>query len=318
MIGKLEIGKAGGPQYNVARAIKSFLDQMAEKNIILGAAVIKELMQNADDARATEISVILDERVIPEAFEKDFRQLLQPALLIHNNAPFQYEYEKKDGSRGDFDALCDVASGHKRAQAVSAGRFGIGFNSVYFLTDTPVIFSRREVHIFDPTHQFIVGNNGWRFTLDEFPSSASSAGPIKNALDWALPKQALRSDKAFGEISVENVDYMHVLLRLPLRLSGEGVQLLRSDSFSTSEDKHLLVKNMADEAARAILFLKSLERVKFEVLGEDGIETIEDIEITPNPVEFRDFLACVEAQGLKHILGPLNYTMAQLSLRIFH
>ena len=50
----LEIGRAGGQQYDVAKAIRSSLQQMAEGNIDFGAAVIKELLQNADDAKATK------------------------------------------------------------------------------------------------------------------------------------------------------------------------------------------------------------------------------------------------------------------------
>ena len=295
---KIDIGEPGGPQYDVARAIKSFLDQMAEKNIILGAAVIKELMQNADDAEATELSVLLDERPIPEGFKPEFKRLLQPALLIRNDAPFQDKHEKKDGSQGDFYALCDLASGHKRAQSVSAGRFGIGFNSVYFFTDTPIIFSRREVHIFDPTHR-IFDENGWKFSLDKFRSGVSSAGPIKDVLNWALPKLALNFGQAFGEIAIENTDYQQALLRLPLRLSGEGDQPLRSDSFPTHSDRLCLLKNMAEQAARAILFLKYLERIKFGVLNEEGVKILQNIEITPNPDEFRGFVNDVREEALE-------------------
>jgi hypothetical protein len=56
------IGQKGGQQYNVARAIQTFLGQMAEGGISIGSAVIKEMLQNADDAGATDVHVILDER----------------------------------------------------------------------------------------------------------------------------------------------------------------------------------------------------------------------------------------------------------------
>jgi hypothetical protein len=69
---KPDIGEAKGPQYDVARAIKSFLGQMAEGGIKLGAAVIKELMQNADDAGAKEMSVFLDERPVPPRFDDNY------------------------------------------------------------------------------------------------------------------------------------------------------------------------------------------------------------------------------------------------------
>jgi len=59
------IGTSAGQQYDVARAIQAFLGQMAEGGIGVAAAVIKELWHNADDAGATEISVVLDERTPP-------------------------------------------------------------------------------------------------------------------------------------------------------------------------------------------------------------------------------------------------------------
>jgi hypothetical protein len=67
-----EVGHAKGPQYDIARAIQSFLRQMAERGIPLGYAVIKELMQNADDAHATELIVLLDERIPSEDFKDTY------------------------------------------------------------------------------------------------------------------------------------------------------------------------------------------------------------------------------------------------------
>ena len=60
-----EIGEKGGQEYDVARAIKGFLQQMAEGRSQLGPTVVKELMQNADDAGADSMSFILDERKPP-------------------------------------------------------------------------------------------------------------------------------------------------------------------------------------------------------------------------------------------------------------
>jgi len=131
MLERPSIGEKSGQVYDVARAIRSFLQQMAEGGTRLAQAVIKELIQNADDAGADFMSVILDERLPPSETPPEYKSLYSPALIVRNNAPF------KDL---DFKAICDVAGGHKRAQATAAGRFGIGFNSVYFVTDTPVIF----------------------------------------------------------------------------------------------------------------------------------------------------------------------------------
>jgi sacsin len=197
------VGRAGGQKYDVAKAIRTFLEQMAGgAGFSFGDAVIKELIQNADDAGATELVVALDEREgsdLPIECRDAYGPLLEPALLIRNDAPFRIAGEVPAGDQDDFTAICEVAGGHKRFNPTAAGRFGIGFNTVYFLTDTPVLFSRREVHLFD-LRRLMFADDGWRFSLDDFPATASNAGPIKTVLEWALPKAVL-GDSAFQEIA---------------------------------------------------------------------------------------------------------------------
>ena len=174
MASKPDIGHEGGQQYPIVKSIKTFLGQMAEGGAQPASSVLKELLQNADDAGATEVSIVLDERLPPTIFSDQYEQLCCPAIIVRNNAPFRVKAEVPDGDQDDFTAIRDVASGHKRADTVAAGRFGIGFNSVYFLTDTPIIFSRREVHVFDLLHR-VFEDNGWIFDLSDFPADAQSS-----------------------------------------------------------------------------------------------------------------------------------------------
>lgn len=60
-----EIGQKGGQEYPVLKSIQSFLKQMAKGGARPAPTVLKELLQNADDAGATEFAIILDERDIP-------------------------------------------------------------------------------------------------------------------------------------------------------------------------------------------------------------------------------------------------------------
>ena len=86
------VGQPGGQWYDVARAIRTFLEQMAGGGgFSFGGAVIKELIQNADDAGATELVVALDERNgedVPRDCT-DYAPLFEPALLIRNDARFR-------------------------------------------------------------------------------------------------------------------------------------------------------------------------------------------------------------------------------------
>ena len=84
-----------------------------------------ELIQNADDAKndAGELSAT---RIIFD--------IRDDALVVSNDAVFRYK---------DFDRMRNVASGSKRNEAgdPTTGVFGVGFISVYQVTDRPEIYS---------------------------------------------------------------------------------------------------------------------------------------------------------------------------------
>ena len=285
------VGSPGGQRYDVARAIRTFLEQMAGGGGgSFGGAVIKELIQNADDAGASELVVALDERNgegLPPECRGEYGPLLDPALLIRNDARFRVVGEVSEGDQDDFTAICEVAGGHKRFNPTAAGRFGIGFNSVYFLTDTPVLFSRREVHVFD-LRRLMFPEDGWRFPLDDFPADASGAGPIKTVLEWALPKVILGKG-SFQQLAAERQDYRHTIFRLPLRrtLSTGTVEhrgpVFPSASFPNEADRYELLQEMCEEARRSLLFLKSLRRVTFGELIEKRFDEWACVEATRRP-----------------------------------
>jgi hypothetical protein len=129
---------------------------------------------------------------------------------VRNNAHFKLPADVGLLDQDDFSSIRYVAGGHKRAQSTATGRFGLGFNSVYVLTDTPIVFSRREAHIFDLLHK-VFAADGWRFPLDDFPAaSGSRAGEAKAVLDWCLPVAVL-GGHSFGQIAVDRRDYKNNL-----------------------------------------------------------------------------------------------------------
>lgn len=299
MIASPPIGSVGGQRYDIARAIRTFLAQMgAEQGFRCGAAVIKELLQNADDADASELRVILDERIPPKDFPEEYKSLLGPALLVCNDSPFR---KGENAESDDFRALCDVAGGHKLVRATAAGRFGIGFNSVYFLTDTPIIFSRREVHIFDLLH-YISQENGWKFPLEDFPAHVSTAGPIKQVLDRALPKSVIGVG-SFGEIAQNGADYQHTVFRLPLRLRPVEGERLAEETFPTIESRRLLLKDICLQAAQSLLFLKSVRDFSISSLTESGLELLATANISPNPIDFERFRKSIDEEATSYTPG---------------
>jgi hypothetical protein len=292
-----DIGEEGGQRFDVRKAIQNALDQMASGAARVAPAVIKELLQNADDAEATLVSVVLDERLPPEGVPAELRPLCEPALVVRNNQPFQPD---------DFEAITEVASGHKWQKATAAGRFGIGFNSVYFLTDVPVIFSRREVHIFDLLHRVLEKRNGWRFSLDDFKSAApSSVGVVKSALEWMLPKAVLAGDRTFGEVALNPAAlYEQAVFRLPLRETPEEQPSLFADRFRDASHRARLLAEVIEQAARSVLFLKHVNTITFEILRDEGLEEVGHIDISPAPHNFKSFLDEVKVQTTSVEHGP--------------
>lgn len=324
------VGRPGGQRYDVARAIRTFLEQMAGGGgFSFGGAVIKELIQNADDAGASELVVALDERngeELPRECRGEYGPLLEPALLIRNDARFRVVGEVLAEDQDDFTAICEVAGGHKRFNPTAAGRFGIGFNSVYFLTDTPVLFSRREVHVFD-LRRLMFPDDGWRFSLDDFPAVASGAGPIKTVLEWVLPKAILR-EGSFQELAAEGRDYRHTIFRLPLRQTllstGTGEQrgpVFPSASFPNEVNRHELLREMCEEARRSLIFLKSLRRVTFGGIVEKRFEEWACVEATRRPsteLELEQFVNNVRGMrdGSGHARREECSFICDVSLRV--
>lgn len=87
------------------------------------ATLAYELIQNADD--------VLDENGRPAATRITF-DVCDDALIVENDGVFLER---------DFERMAKIASGGKREEAGTTGAFGIGFISVYQVTDSPEILS---------------------------------------------------------------------------------------------------------------------------------------------------------------------------------
>ena len=110
-----------------------------------GFAVPKELVQNADDAGATEVKFLYDERENEDAqtclIDESMRECQGPALWVYNDAVFTDD---------DFENITKLSGATKESQTEKIGSFGLGFNAVYNLTDVPSFISRHNIVIFDP------------------------------------------------------------------------------------------------------------------------------------------------------------------------
>lgn len=87
---------------------------------------MRELLQNADDAGARTVRLVLDEREhgVTSVLAPSLAPFQGAALLCYNDARF---------SEADFVSISRIGDSGKRDLAGKTGRFGIGFNSVYHI-----------------------------------------------------------------------------------------------------------------------------------------------------------------------------------------
>ena len=90
----------------------------------------QELIQNADDARATKVGFLIDWRDDhpkdrSEVMFDNFEQYQGPALFAWNDAVFEKE---------DWKSLGKINQSSKEEDVHKVGRFGLGFQSVFHIT----------------------------------------------------------------------------------------------------------------------------------------------------------------------------------------
>ena len=89
------------------------------------AHFVYELLQNADDANATEVTIILK----PDR------------LLFKHNGTKHFDITSEDDERvGDINSITGIGNSSKENTQNKIGKFGVGFKAVFQYTDTPEIY----------------------------------------------------------------------------------------------------------------------------------------------------------------------------------
>ncbi|KAK3735703.1 hypothetical protein QZH41_001319 [Actinostola sp. cb2023] len=137
---ELDMGESFGQSESLLDRLKGLLEGYTD-----GLSVPKELIQNADDAGATEVRFLYDERTNDDAMthllDEGMKECQGPALWSYNDAVF---------TNDDFQNIVKLNAATKEEDTGKIGRFGLGFNSVYNLTDVPSFVSRESIVILDP------------------------------------------------------------------------------------------------------------------------------------------------------------------------
>ena len=222
-----------------------------------GLTIIKEMIQNADDAEATEVNILYDNRThsTEKLLFKGMADSHGPALIVHNNSTFKKE---------DFENIMKLAGATKENQPLKIGKFGVGFCSVYHITDVPSFVSGEWLYIFDPTLKYLKGvvrnenKPGKRVKYQsKFLAQSQQMGPYENIFQFTSSK-----------------NYDGTIFRLPFRKETSEIS-------STKYNEHLVQKlkdDLKENGSKLLIFLQNVKRITFRSL--DGDDLVIDISIT--------------------------------------
>ncbi|KAI5106775.1 sacsin [Silurus meridionalis] len=244
--------------------IKNIIEAYPSKKDIL-----KELLQNADDAEATEIHFVWDKRKhgTKKLFGEKWEMLQGPALCVYNNKIFSNE---------DLIGIQQLGEGGKHGTLGRTGKYGLGFNSVYQLTDCPCILTGDEyLCISDPNLKYVETGTrespGCMYSMNEDLKMS-----FRDVYNTFLPENfPLRTGTMF---------------RLPLRTEAMAAQSEISINAVQENEMMELFKALQTDSEELILFLKHITKIHFHEINKDGIKSNFLIEkkITEDTMEQRE------------------------------
>ena len=255
---ELDFGEEFGQEEKLTRRLSRLLEDYSD-----GFAVPKELVQNADDAGATEVRFLYDERTNQDAMtcliDEEMKHCQGPALWAYNDAEFRDE---------DFKNITKLNGATKEQETEKIGKFGLGFNAVYNLTDVPMFLSRNYFVIFDP-HKFYLGKAirnkskpGIKINLNKntkrLRSLSNQFKPFNGIFDCDL------------HLNKDDYSYPGTLFRFPLRTREQAIKSEIKQLHYDNEQMKELLKLFASGAKTLLLFTQNVVRVSIYHLPKDS------------------------------------------------
>ena len=241
-----------GPHQSITGRIKEALEDYDQD-----IDVFKELIQNAEDAGASEIKFVIDWRNHPTEYllTSEMAAWQGPALLVYNNAVFSDE---------DFINICEIAGASKKIDPTKIGRFGVGFCSVYHITDVPSFVSRNFYTVFDPNSLYLGERidptnpgvkidfiNNKKENLEEFKDQFS---PYSDLFDCKI---------------LQGNSFNATLFRFPFRTEQTASKSKICNESYGDERINNIVKKFFDEAKKMLTFLSNLKSVSLSEIKQD-------------------------------------------------
>ena len=252
-----------GPNESITHRIKGLVEDYGDS-----IDVFKELIQNADDAGATEVKFLIDWRThnTGKLLTKGMAKWQGPALFAFNNEVFSDE---------DLQNICKVAGATKKLDHTKIGRFGVGFCATYHLTDVPSFITRRWLQVFDPHLKYLgerVQPNKPGMQIDFVKQREG----LKNYFsDQVAPYQGVFGCNMFG---TDQTGFNGTLFRFPFRQQGI-VSDISSEVFTEgSKTVCSLKKSLFQTADTLLLFLQNVNQVElFECRSGDSLDKMQKV-----------------------------------------
>ena len=217
----------------------------------LNYEILKELIQNADDAGATEIHFVSDSRHHSNTavFSPSWKPLQGPALCVYNNRPF---------TEADLEGIQKLGQGSKVHDPSKTGQYGIGFSAMYHLTDTPSVLTRPErksqsLCVFDPNLSYVPDatfvNPGMRYDVDRLQQR------YPDVFSCYLPECFDINDAT--------------LFRFPLRTAEMAKVSQISKRSVTPENLQRLLDELKEEACETLLFTTHITKISISEVDHD-------------------------------------------------
>ena len=221
--------------------------------------ILKELVQNADDSQASEIHFIYDTRSLRTekvAADEAPEEIQGPALCVYNNKPF---------TNKDLDGIRKLGIGSKRDSFGMAGKYGIGFSSVYHLTDCPSFLSNDDTLAFLDPHcrYFVDDDRGRLFNLKSLDNEFRDN--ISHTLDGYLS----------NHFNLQG----STMFRFPLRRKQNESKISKM-----SPNIEKLMQSLQEEARKSLLFLNHIKKITlWKMYPNDVLKEIYRVETVLTP-----------------------------------
>ncbi|KAF7808226.1 sacsin isoform X2 [Senna tora] len=239
--------EAFGQHEALTTRLKHILEMYAD-----GPGTLFELVQNAEDAGASEVILLLDKSHYgtSSVLSPEMADWQGPALYCFNDSVF---------SPQDLYAISRIGQESKLEKPLAIGRFGLGFNSVYHFTDVPMFVSGENIVMFDPHASNLPGispsHPGLRIKfvgrqiLEQFPDQFSSL--LHFGCDLQHP-------------------YPGTLFRFPLRTASVASRSQIKKEVYAPEDVRSLFGAFSDVVSETLLFLRNVKSISIFI--KEGTE----------------------------------------------